>query len=312
MKQPLIIIGGPTAVGKTALSISLAKELNGEIISGDSMQVYRGMDIGTAKIMPNEMQGIVHHLIDIKDPKEGFTASEFKDLATKAIREIAAKGKIPIIVGGTGLYLSSVIYGYQFANSVSDEEYRTYLTTLAENNGNQILMDLLKECDPVAAEKLHLNDTKRLIRALEVFHVTGKSIYDNYQGRNQESPYEICFIVLDMDRARLYQRINQRVDVMLEQGWIDEVKRLLADGLTPTDVAMQGLGYKQLANYLLNHSDYVETVETIKKETRHFAKRQLTWFRHDKNVHWLIKDNKTDDMVLQEAFMLIKENLSLF
>lgn len=311
MDEPLIIIAGPTAVGKTALSIELAKKLNGEIISGDSMQVYRGMDIGTAKISVAEMDGITHHLIDICEPLEGFSAAKFQALAQEKIAEITKRGHLPIIVGGTGLYLSAVIYDYDFAQTDHDEEYREYLNQIALEKGNRYLWDMLFKVDEKSANKLNIRDTKRIIRALEVYHLTGVPLSNqNQEGRLRKCRENLAFIVLDMDRAKLYERINQRIDQMLSQGWLDEVKALLNAGLTVNDVAMQGLGYRQLAAYLNGELTYEEAVELTKKDTRHFAKRQLTWFRHETNTCWINKDNKTADEILNEAIAIISEKIS--
>lgn len=310
MDEPLIIIAGPTAVGKTALSIELAKKLNGEIISGDSMQVYRGMDIGTAKISVAEMCGVPHHLIDICEPLEGFSVAKFQALAQEKIAEITTRGHLPIIVGGTGLYLSSVIYDYDFAQTDHDDEYREYLQQIAVEKGNQYLWEMLSKVDEASADKLNIRDTKRIIRALEVYHLTGVPLSaQNQEGRQQKCRDNLAFIVLDMDRARLYERINQRIEQMLAQGWLDEVKNLLEMGLSVNDIAMQGLGYRQLAKYLNGDMTYEEAVELTKKDTRHFAKRQLTWFRHENNTCWINKDNKTDAEILNEAIAIISEKI---
>lgn len=310
MAESLIIIAGPTAVGKTALSISLAHALDGEIISGDSMQVYRGMDIGTAKITKEEMDGIPHHLIDIREPKEGFSAADFQNLAKAKITEITARGKMPIIVGGTGLYLSSLIYDYDFAQTAQDEEYRAYLEEIRVRDGNERLLAMLYEVDAVTAAKLNARDSKRIMRALEVYQATGRPLSEQQQeGRKKKSPYDLAFLVLDMDRAVLYQRIEQRIDQMLAQGWPEEVSMLLNQGLTLQDVAMQGLGYRQLAAYLLGELSYERAVELTKRDTRHFAKRQLTWFRHEPQAIWLNKDGKSESRLLAEALEIIKTEL---
>ena len=310
MKTPLVIIAGPTAVGKTALSIGLAKKLDGEIISGDSMQVYRGMNIGTAKIKPEETDGIRHHLIDICEPREGFNAAKFQSMAQEKIAEIAARGHLPIVVGGTGLYLSSLIYEYDFAESAHDEEYREYLERLLREKGEQYLWEMLAEVDKESAERLNIRDTKRIIRALEVYHVTGSPLSRQKQeGRSRQPRENLAFIVLDMDRAELYERINRRIDQMLAEGWLDEVKMLLQQGLTVNDVAMQGLGYRQLARYLQGEISYEDAVYLTKRDTRHFAKRQLTWFRHEKYAYWLNKDGKDENDVLNEALAVINEKI---
>ena len=310
MKDALVVLAGPTAVGKTALSIALAKELNAEIISGDSMQVYRGMDIGTGKIKPEEMDGVVHHLLDIKEPKEGFSAAEFQKLAKAKILDITTRGKLPMIVGGTGLYLSALIYDYDFAQSEYDQEYRDYLTQIAREEGNAKLLQMLSAVDQKTAEKLNLQDTKRIIRALEIYHLSGQPLSEQKQlGRERECAYNLAFIVLDMNRQALYQKIEKRIDSMLADGWLNEVENLLNQGLDITDVAMQGLGYRQLALYLKGEISYERAVELTKRDTRHFAKRQLTWFRHESNVSWINKDNKTEEEVLAEALSIIKRKI---
>ena len=310
MKNALVVLAGPTAVGKTALSISLAHELNAEIISGDSMQVYRGMDIGTGKIKAEEMDGIPHHLLDIKDPKEGFSAAEFQVLAKEKIIDITNRGKLPMIVGGTGLYLSSLIYDYDFAQTEHDEEYRAYLNKIAQEEGNEQLLAMLSKVDKETAERLNLQDTKRIIRALEVYHLSGQPLSkQKQQGRERESAYNLAFIVLDMNRQKLYQKIEQRIDGMLEDGWLKEVQWLLEQGLTINDVAMQGLGYRQLALYLNGEISYERAVELTKRDTRHFAKRQLTWFRHESNVNWINKDGKNEQQILEEALAIIRSKV---
>ena len=310
MKNALVVLAGPTAVGKTALSIALAHKLNAEIISGDSMQVYRGMDIGTGKIKAEEMQGVVHHLLDIKEPKEGFSAAEFQKLAKAKIVDITKRGKLPMIVGGTGLYLSSLIYDYDFAQTEHDEEYRDYLTKIAQEEGNERLLLMLSEVDKETAAKLNLQDTKRLIRALEVYHLSGQPLSEQKQlGRERECAYNLAFIVLDMNRQKLYQKIEQRIDAMLAEGWVEEVRNLLNQGLSVDDVAMHGLGYRQLALYLQGEISYERAVELTKRDTRHFAKRQLTWFRHESNVSWINKDDKSEEQILQEALTIIRSKI---
>ena len=311
MKKPLVVLAGPTAVGKTALSINLAHALNAEIISGDSMQVYRGMDIGTGKIKAEEMDGIPHHLLDIKDPKEGFSAAEFQRLAQEKIAEITDRGKLAMVVGGTGLYLSSLIYEYDFAQARHDEEYRDYLSKIAQTEGNERLLAMLNEVDRETAAKLNLADTKRIIRALEIYHLSGQPLSEQkQQGRERECAYNLAFIVLDMERQKLYEKIEQRIDAMLEAGWLQEVEELLAQGLDIDDVAMHGLGYRQLAMYLKGEISYERAVELTKRDTRHFAKRQLTWFRRESNICWLNKDGKTEEQILKEALAIITSKIN--
>lgn len=285
-RQPLLVLIGPTAVGKTALSLTLAKEWNAEIISGDSMQVYRGMDIGTAKLPLAEREGIPHHLIDICDPEEPYSAADFQAGARATIKEIAARGKLPFIVGGTGLYIESLCYDYQFADNGSDEAFRAEQEAYATEHGAEALHAKLAEVDPEAANRLHPNDLRRVIRALEVYHLTGQTFSEQQAGQKKESPYELCIIGLSMDRAVLYRRIEARIDEMLDQGLEEEVKRLLERELPPHAVPMQALGYKELADYLRGHCSYDAAVERLKRDTRRFAKRQLSWFRHMKDIHW--------------------------
>lgn len=298
---PLLLLVGPTAVGKTAASIALAQAVNGEIISGDSMQVFKKFDIGTAKITPTEMAGIPHHLIDIKEPDGEFSAAEFKALADQKIQEISARGRIPIIVGGTGFYINSVIYEYSFSEAVEDKDYRQVLQRLLETQGAEYLLALLAKIDPQSAKRLHSNDTKRVMRALEVFHVTGRPMSELGSGIDKTIPrYSIVYQGLHMDRQKLYQRIDQRVDAMLAAGWLAEVESLLAEGVPESAQAMQGLGYRQLLAYLRGELTWERTVELIKRDTRHFAKRQLTWFRHDPHLIWVEKDQKTDAAIQSE------------
>lgn len=286
MREKLLVIVGPTAVGKTALSIELAKRLNGEIISGDSMQVYKGMDIGTAKITPEEMEGIPHYLIDTHYPDEAFSAAEFQQRATRLIAEINGRGKLPVIAGGTGLYIQSVIYQYEFSDAKQDEALRTRLEELAEKQGNQALHLRLQAIDPITAERLHPNDVKRVIRAIEIYELTGTTMAE-YQKRANQSPYQLCLLGLTMERDRLYARINRRVDIMMEQGLEREVRALLEQGYSKDLVSMQGIGYKEMAEYVEGRLSLTDAVELIKKNSRNFAKRQLTWFRSMKEIHWV-------------------------
>jgi tRNA dimethylallyltransferase len=286
-KQPLLVLIGPTAVGKTRMSLDIAKYWNAEIISGDSMQVYRGMDIGTAKIPLDEREGIPHHLIDICEPEESYSAADFQAGAIKVIDQIAGRGRLPFIVGGTGLYVESVCYQYQFAEIGSDEAFRQEQEQYAAANGAEALHRRLAEIDPPAAERLHPNDLRRVIRALEVYHLTGQTFSEQQAGQKKDSPYELCIIGLTMDRAELYRRIEQRVDIMIEQGLVEEVKRLMERDLPPQAVAMQGLGYKEIADYLHGNCSLAAAVERLKRDTRRFAKRQLSWFRHMDDIHWI-------------------------
>lgn len=290
-KKPMIVLTGPTAVGKTELSISLAKKINGSIISADSMQVYKYMDIGSAKITKEEMCGVKHYLVDELMPEEEFNIYRFKEMALKALEEIYAEGKIPIIVGGTGFYIQGLLYDIDFSETAADEAYRKEMEDYVRENGAHALHELLREVDPESCDTIHENNVKRVIRALEYYHQTGQKISDhNKKEREKQSPYNFAYFVLNDIRENLYARIDKRVDLMVEKGLVDEVKRLKDMGYTPDMVSMQGLGYKEILWYLDNRCTLNEAVETIKQETRHFAKRQLTWFRREKEVVWIDKD----------------------
>ena len=291
MKQPLVILTGPTAVGKSDLSIKLAKQINGEIISADSMQVYRGMDIGSAKIRPEEMQGIRHYLIDELDPKEPFHVVKFQELAKKYMKEIWRRGKTPILVGGTGFYIQAVLYDIDFTENGEDDSYRRELEQIAVEKGADFLHQMLITVDPQAAMQIHANNIKRVIRALEFYHETGTQISQhNEQERQKVSPYNAAYFVLNDDRSAIYQRINRRVDLMMEAGLVEEVERLRKSGCTRDMVSMQGLGYKEILDYLEGICPLEEAVYTIKRDTRHFAKRQLTWFKRERDVIWVQRD----------------------
>ncbi len=307
-KKPLIILTGPTAVGKTALSIKLAKLVNGEIISADSMQVYKGMDIGSAKIMPYEMDGVEHHLIDILEPSEEFNIVKFQELAKQAMDEIYAKGKIPIIAGGTGFYIQSILYDIGFEAGEEGREYRTYLENIAATDGGtEKLYEMLKEKDPKSAGIIHKNNVKRVIRALEFFKETGMPISEhNEEQRQNESPYNFCYFVLNDERENLYNNIEKRVDIMLESGLVDEVKALHNKGYTKDMVSMQGLGYKEILDYLNGEITLERALYLIKRDTRHFAKRQLTWFRREKTVTWVNKPEFGYDNQLILEYILTK------
>lgn len=296
MKKPLIILTGPTAVGKTKLSISLAKAVNGEIISADSMQVYRFMDIGTAKITKEEMCGVKHYLIDEYDPKEEFNIVKFKDNTCKYMDEIYAKGKIPIIAGGTGFYIQAVLYGIEFEENGEDTSFREELELLAKDKGADYLHDMLSKVDPVSAANIHRNNVKRVIRALEYYKQTGTLISEHNEVQKQkDSPYNFSYFVLNDDRQVLYDRIDYRVDLMVEQGLVEEVKHLLEMGCTKDMVSMQGIGYKEIISYLEGECSLEEAIYIIKRDTRHFAKRQLTWFKREKEVSWLNKNEFSND-----------------
>lgn len=289
-KKPLVILTGPTAVGKTALSIKLASEIGGEIISADSMQVYRQMDIGSAKIKPEEMGGIPHHLIDILEPEEEFNVCLFEKLALEAMEQIYERGHIPVVVGGTGFYIQALLYQIDFTEEETDTAYRDKLWQFGEEKGNHYLHELLRKVDPESAEEIHENNRKRVIRALEFYENCGKPISThNKEQRQKTSAYNSCYFVLTDDRKKLYERIESRVDQMLSKGLVDEVRTLKERGCNASMVSMQGLGYKEMLEYLDGRCSLLEAVEKIKKETRHFAKRQLTWFRREKDVIWLDK-----------------------
>ena len=309
-KKKLIILTGPTAVGKTKLSIALSKAVNGAVISADSMQVYKYMDIGSAKITPEEMEGVKHYLVDILEPcdPEGFNVTRFQSLAQQAMEEIYADGKVPILVGGTGFYIQSVVYDIDFTENDADTAYRTMLEKMAEEKGAEYLHDMLKVVDPKAAEEIHFNNVKRVIRALEFFQKTGGPISaHNEIERQKESPYEFYYFVLNDDRAKLYERIEKRVDMMIEAGLADEVKKLLDMGCTRDMVSMQGLGYKEMIDYLHGEISLEEAIYVIKRDTRHFAKRQLTWFRRERDVRWINKsDFASEEEIL--AYMLKQMN----
>ncbi|MHA6529045.1 tRNA (adenosine(37)-N6)-dimethylallyltransferase MiaA [Paenibacillus sp. BAC0078] len=286
-KRRVLVLLGPTAVGKTRLSLELAQAYNAEIISGDSMQVYRGMDIGTAKITPAEMQGIPHHLIDIHDPQESYSAAEFQEQGVKLIEEISVRGKLPFIVGGTGLYIESLCYGFRFSEAVADEAFRSEMDAYAETHGAEALHARLAAVDPASAARLHPNDRRRIIRALEIQHQTKVTLSESHEGQKKESPYELCLIGLTMDRKILYKRIEDRIDQMLADGLVAEVEGLLQRGYSRSLVSMQGLGYKEIAAYLAGEMTLDEAVTLLKRDTRRFAKRQLSWFRHMKDIQWI-------------------------
>ena len=290
-KRPLIVLTGPTAVGKTKLSIALAKAVNGEILSADSMQVYRHMDIGSAKITPEEMHGIPHHMIDILDPWEAFNVVIFKQKCEECLTGIYERGHIPIVTGGTGFYIQALLKDINFTENEENTEYRDYLEQLAKEKGSEHLHEMLAQVDPASAEAIHSNNIKRTIRALEFYHLTGEPISNhNNQERQKSSAYQSCYFVLNDERHRLYRRIEQRVDEMLEQGLAEEVKQLREMGCKRDMVSMQGLGYKELLAFLEGETTYEEAVSLIKLNTRHFAKRQLTWFRREQDVIWINKN----------------------
>lgn len=307
-KQPLIVILGPTAVGKTALSIELAKQLQTDIISGDSMLVYRGFDIGTAKPSMEERQGIRHELIDILPPGESFTVTDFCRLAGAKIAAIAARGKIPVLAGGTGLYVKSLLEGYRFNLASQDTAYRAELEQIAAEYGNEYLHAMLARVDSQAAARLHANDVRRVIRALEVAHGGTERISQEKSCSDGELCYNACVIGLNRERQGLYQRIEQRVDLMLERGLVQEVEGLLQAGVPREAQAMKGLGYKETAAYLAGELTLEQAIEKIKKGTRHFAKRQLTWYRKMPYIQWM----NVDELTEKELFSNVLQKLAGF
>lgn len=287
-KKPLVILTGPTAVGKTRTSIDLARRIGGEIISADSMQVYRGMDIGSAKITDEEMEGIPHYLIDILEPEEEFNVVLFQKKAKEAMEQIYAKGKIPILVGGTGFYIQAVLYDIDFTEENGDGVYRAFLEKEGQEKGAEYLHQMLSRVDKESAEEIPANNKKRVIRALEYYHLTGEKISEhNKKQRQKESPYAFCYFVLNEDRQKLYERIDKRVDKMLDLGLVEEVEKLKKRGMKRDMVSMQGLGYKEILEYLDKECTLDEAVYKLKRDTRHFAKRQLTWFRRERDVEFI-------------------------
>ena len=291
MKQPLIVLTGPTAVGKTSLSISLAKAVNGEIISADSMQVYKYMDIGSAKIMPEEMQGVPHYLVDELMPEEEFHIVRFQQMAKDAMEKIYTRGHIPILVGGTGFYIQAVTKDIDFTEAQQENDYRKELEALAEEKGGEHLHEMLRKVDPVSADAIHAHNVKRVIRALEFYNQNGSPISaHNEEQKQHESPYNLAYFVLNMPRELLYERIDLRVDQMMKEGLLEEVSRLKEEGCHRGMVSMQGLGYKEILAYLDGEYPLEEAVRVLKRDTRHFAKRQLTWFRREQELTWVNKD----------------------
>lgn len=305
MKKPLIVLTGPTAVGKTSLSIALARAVEGEIISADSMQVYKHMDIGSAKIKKEEMEGIPHYLIDVLEPDEEFHVVRFQEMAKEAMKEIYSKGKIPILTGGTGFYIQAVVKDIDFSQDTEKASVRERLENLAQEKGGEYLHELLAQRDPESAEKIHPNNIKRVIRALEYYELTGEKIsLHNEREGEKVSPYNTAYFVLNDHRERLYERIDRRVDQMLDEGLVEEVRRLAQMGYTRDMVSMQGLGYKEILAYLEGEYSLEEAVYVLKRDTRHFAKRQLTWFRREKDVIWVNKpDFDYDDKKILEYIL---------
>ncbi|WDZ57243.1 tRNA (adenosine(37)-N6)-dimethylallyltransferase MiaA [Paenibacillus polymyxa] len=286
-KPKLLVLVGPTAVGKTKLSIEMARQFDAEIISGDSMQVYRHMDIGTAKISEQEMKGIKHHLIDIHEPESPYSVAQFQEDCRRLIPDIQSRGKLPFIVGGTGLYVESVCYEYQFSEVGADEAFRQEQLDYADQYGADALHARLQAVDPESALRLHPNDRRRVVRALEIYHVSGTTLSSQLASQKKESPYQLCIVGLTMDRQMLYKRIEDRIDGMLDQGLVAEVTSLMERGVRSDAISMQGLGYKEISSYLRGEVSLEEAVTWLKRDTRHFAKRQLSWFRHMKDIQWV-------------------------
>ena len=310
MKKPLIVLTGPTAIGKTSLSISLAKAVNGEIISADSMQVYKHMDIGSAKIRPEEMKGVPHYLVDVLEPEEEFHIVKFQQMAKAAMKEIYGKGKIPILVGGTGFYIQAVTRDIDFTEAKQEDAYRLELEALAEEKGAEYLHEMLQKVDLASAESIHAHNVKRVIRALEFYHQNGTPISaHNEEQKAQESPYNLAYFVLNGPREILYDRIDRRVDQMLEEGLVKEVENLKEMGCHRGMVSMQGLGYKEILACLEGEYPLEEAVRILKRDTRHFAKRQLTWFRREKDVIWVNKEefNWNEDSILEYMLSVLRE-----
>ena len=308
MKRPLIIIGGPTACGKTGFSIKLAKEIGGEIISADSMQVYRYMDIGTAKVTPEEADGVPHYLIDEFDPDEEYNVMLFQQKAKAYMEQIWAKGKVPILVGGTGFYINALLYDNDFTETDNDTSYREECYRLAQEQGPEVLYERLKEIDPEYAAIMHANNVKRVTRALEYHYLTGQKFSEhNAEQKEKETPYDAAVIILSMDREKLYERIELRIDIMMEQGLLEEVKGLLEKGYTPELVSMQGIGYKEFIPYFNGECTLEEAVTQLKTNTRRFAKRQLTWFRRQIEGLWVDMSSSTGKEAMEEVLDYLKQ-----
>ena len=306
-KVPLIILTGPTAVGKTDLSIKIAKKLNAEIISADSMQIYEYMDIGSAKVTKEEMDGVVHHMIDEVKPDYNFSVSEFQKRSDKYIQKIVTNGKLPLVTGGTGLYLNSLIYNMDFAKSNSNDKLREKLRIELEENGIDYMHNRLKELDKDAANRIHKNNTKRVIRALEVC-LSGEKMNDFSKDLKFNEKYEPIIVVLNRERSHLYERINKRVDIMLQKGLIDEVKSLLDMGYSKDLISMQGIGYKEIIKYLDGEYTYDEAIEIIKRDSRRYAKRQITWFKRYDSAKWFNLDEYNDINILEKDVLSFIEN----
>ncbi|SKC73200.1 tRNA (adenosine(37)-N6)-dimethylallyltransferase MiaA [Maledivibacter halophilus] len=310
MEKPLVIIAGPTAVGKTEISIEVAKGLNGEIVSADSMQIYKYLNIGSAKPTDEEMEDIKHYLIDEIDPREDFSVAQYRDLAKKYIDKIISKNKLPIIAGGTGLYVNSLIYDMDFSETISDKAFREKLTEEYEKYGAEYLHNKLKEVDAEGAERIHQNNVKRVIRALEIFHTTGEKIKDFSKDLTENKDYDVVLIGLNRDRRELYDRINKRVDIMFDSDLLDEVKGLMEMGLTSDDISMKGIGYKEVIDYLSGEYDLNKAIELVKRNTRRYAKRQLTWFKRYKKIKWFkLEENMNKEKIINNIIHFVEGNI---
>lgn len=309
IKKPIVVLTGPTAVGKTELSLKLASAINGEIISADSMQVYKYMDVGTAKIKQEEMCEIKHYLVDELEPDEDFNVVRFKEKTIMCLEEIYAKGKIPILVGGTGFYIQAILYDIDFSKTIIDNGYRKELEDLAKDRGNEYLHEMLKEVDEESSKVIHCNNVKRVIRALEYYKDTNTPISKhNEKQRENQSPYNFAYIVLNTDREKLYENIDKRVDVMIKKGLVEEVNWLYRDKQYSKDlISMQGLGYKEIIDYLDGLCTLEQAIYILKRDTRHFAKRQLTWFKREKEVSWINKKEYYDneELILKEILDIL-------
>ncbi len=309
-KPRLIVIGGPTASGKSAAAVRLCQRIGGEVVSSDSMQIYRMMDIGTAKPTQQEMSGIPHHLLSIADPDEKYSAAAYRELANQAILSIYEKGLQPVVCGGTGLYIDALTKPMSFAENTGNEELRTELTALSQTESGKIrLHEMLREIDPESAQRLHVNDVRRVIRAIEVYRMTGRTITEQAKlDRQREGDYSVIMFALNWEREILYDRINRRVDEMVRQGLIDEVKMLLENGLTEGTTAMQALGYKEIVQALRGRISMEEAIDAIKQGSRHYAKRQLTWFRRDERVQWIDAADRTLDQIVDKMIDRIEKS----
>lgn len=311
MNNKIIAVVGPTAVGKTYISVELARMLETEVISADSMQIYKGMDVGTAKITEEEKKGIIHHMIDIVNPDEDYSVSDFKNDAENIIDQMLLRNKIPVIAGGSGLYINSLIYDLDFGKTSSDEKLREYYTNYYKKHGEDSLYEKLTEIDPASAEKIHKNNVKRVIRALEVYNLTGRKFSElNTDIRKKSNKYDCILVGLFMGRELLYKRINQRVDEMLSNGLLEEVKTLLEKGYDKNLVSMRGIGYKEIIDYIEGSTNYEETVYNLKRNTRRFAKRQYTWFLKDENIKWFNMDDLNEiNNILDSVFKYISTKI---